>query len=173
MDKNLTCSQVEALINLYIEGKLSDVMCKCVDLHIKKCPHCREKIEHLKSILSKYDNKKNTQDIPQEMFSQDFINNLSAYLDNELNSNENIKIKKMAISNPSARDKLEKMYKFKKLMLSAYEKTKNDYKNDFSKMIMAQVLEHNPYSTDCFQKLIILFCIIVMCILIGFLYLYL
>lgn len=173
MNKNLTCNQVEALINLYIEGKLSEVMRKYVDLHIKFCPHCKKKIEDLKSVLNKYDKPQSPSVIQEENFSQEFINNLSAYVDNELNSNDNIKIKKMTISNPNAREKLEKMYRFKKLMLSAYEKTKNDYKNDVSKIIMAQVLEHDNYSTECFQKLIILFCVIVLCILAGFFYLYL
>lgn len=173
MNKNLTCNQVESLIYLYVEGKLSEKMHKCVDLHLINCAHCRKKIEDLKSIISKSDNTRDEKFSKDDIFSVEFINNLSAYVDNELAPNDNIKIKKMAISNPNAREKLEKMYKFKKLMLSAYEKTKNDYKNDFSKIIMSQVLEHNPYSTDCFQKLTILFCIIIMCILVGFLYLYL
>ncbi len=173
MNKNLTCNQVESLINLYVEGKLSTQMLRCVDLHLINCSHCRKKIEDLKSIISKSDNAKDENFAKEDIFSVEFINNLSAYVDNELTPNDNIKIKKMAISNPNAREKLEKMYKFKKLMVSAYEKTKNDYKNDISKIIMAQVLEHSPYSTDCFQKLIILFCIIILCILIGFLYLYL
>lgn len=124
MNKNLTCNQVESLINLYVEGKLSTQMLRCVDLHLINCSHCRKKIEDLKSIISKSDNAKDENFAKEDIFSVEFINNLSAYVDNELTPNDNIKIKKMAISNPNAREKLEKMYKFKKLMMSAYEKTK-------------------------------------------------
>lgn len=172
MNKNLTCNQVEALMNLYIDGKLSSQMSEYVKLHLNTCNHCKMKFEELKSILSKYDNVQSKPQKQDQYLNDEFLNNLSAYVDNELNSDDNIKIKKMTISNPNARKKLETMYHFKKLMFGAYQKTKNDYKMDYSKSIIAQVIDHDTYSSTCFQKLLILFCVMLIAIIVGFLYLY-
>ena len=114
MNKDLTCHQVSALINFYIEGKLNPRLREYIDLHIAKCPACKKKIEELKKILAKYNYSAQNNSQPKETSSltAEARNKLSAYIDNELNSNENIKIKKMAISNPTARKELETMYKF-------------------------------------------------------------
>ena len=54
MDKNLTCSQVCALINFYIEGNLTPKLKQGIENHIKNCPSCRKKIEDLSNLLSPY-----------------------------------------------------------------------------------------------------------------------
>lgn len=126
MKKDLTCNQVSALINFYIEGKLNPRLREYINLHIQKCPSCRKKIQELTKILNTYKQQKNSNEYQEERLNFEFINNLSAYVDNELNTSDNIKIKKMTISNPNARKELEMMYKFKKVMHSAYEKTKNE-----------------------------------------------
>lgn len=131
MKKDLTCNQVSALINFYIEGKLNPRLREYINLHIQKCPSCRKKIQELTKILNTYKQQKNSNEYQEERLNFEFINNLSAYVDNELNTSDNIKIKKMTISNPNARKELEMMYKFKKVMHSAYEKTKNDSKFDY------------------------------------------
>lgn len=97
---------------------------------------------------------------------------LSAYIDNELNSNENIKIKKMTISNPTARKELETMYRFKKLLHSAYERTKSDSKYDYSKNIVNKIQDNYEYSTTYFYKLAAIFIILISAIIGGFIYLY-
>ncbi len=175
MNKDLTCNQVSALINFYIEGKLNPRLREYVDNHIAKCPACKKKIEELQKILSAY---KSTINAPQDTQSEpelhpEFIGNLSAYVDNELDSNDNIKIKKMTISNPTARKELETMYKFKKVIHSAYEKTKNDTKFDYSKNIMTKIQDGNEYTTTYFYKLIAIFILLLSAIICGFIYLYL
>ena len=121
MNKNLTCSQVLALINFYIDNKLNPTLKEYIDMHLLNCPNCRKKFEELKNIIQKYSNN-STQEQP--LLSKEFIHNLSAYVDNELDSGENIKIKKQTVANPHARRELEYMYKFQKLMQQAYEKTR-------------------------------------------------
>jgi len=173
MNKELTCNQVAALINFYIDGKLNPRLREYVNLHIAKCPACRKKIEELQKILSKFKQLRN--DIPesnQEPLKIEFINNLSAYMDNELSTNENIKIKKMTISNPTARKELETMYNFRKIAHSAYEKTKNDSKFDYSKHILSQIQDSPDYTTTYFYKLAAVFVIILLTIVGGFIYLY-
>lgn len=174
MKKDLTCSQVSALINFYIEGKLNSRLKESVDLHIKKCPICKKKIEDLTNILNSYAaiKKETSQENETSHLKFECINNLSAYMDNELNTNENIKIKKMTISNPAIRKELEAMYKFKKIVHSAYEKTKNDTKFDYSKDVISQIQNTQDYTTTYFYKLTAIFIIIVTGIIAGFVYLY-
>ena len=172
MKKDLTCNQVSALINFYIEGKLNPRLREYINLHIQKCPVCRKKIQELTKILNNYKQQKNTKENQEEPLNFEFINNISAYMDNELSSSDNIKIKKITISNPSARKELETMYKFKKVVHSAYEKTKNDSKFDYSRDIIAQLQDTPDYTTTYFYKLAAIFFIIVSTIIGGFIYLY-
>ncbi|MCM1338803.1 MAG: zf-HC2 domain-containing protein [Muribaculaceae bacterium] len=173
MNKNLTCNQVSALINFYIEGKLNPRLKDYVDLHLEFCPACRKKIAELRKILNIYkcENSSRPSTI-EEKLHPEFIGNLSAYVDNELETDENIKIKKITISNPAAREKLETMYKFKKLIHGAYEKTKNDSKFDYSKNIINKLQTKNEYTTTYFYKLIGIFILLVCGIICGFIYLY-
>lgn len=174
MNKDLTCNQVSALINFYIEGKLNPRLREYVNIHIARCPACRKKIEDLQKILNKFNKKqmKQYETAEETHINPEFIHNLSAYIDNELNSNENIKIKKMTISNPTARKELETMYKFKKILHSAYEKTKTENKFDYTKNIMNQIQDGAEYTTTYFYKLATIFIILITAIIGGFIYLY-
>lgn len=106
---------------------------------------------------------------------EEFKANLSAYVDNELNDDENIKIKKITISNPLARQDLEDIYTFKKILHSSFEKTRNDVKEDYSRYILNQIENiSDTNEIDPFFKIIAAFCIIMICIvagIIGILYL--
>lgn len=171
MQNQLTCEQINALLSFYAENKLSDKLSEYVRIHLESCPDCMEKYLKMKNMLNKF---MDIQD--REIFNpyatkqyQDFKNNLSAYIDNELNDFDNIKIKKIAISNPLARQDLENIYTFKKLLHSSFEKTKNELKNDYSKSVINQ-LEHedtNDKSTDPFWKLVISFFVMISCIVAG------
>ena len=172
MNKDLTCSQVSALINFYIENKLNPRLREYINLHIAKCPACKKKIKKKKKILKTYRKKETLQKEQEQTMAPEFISSLSAYIDNELNANENIKIKKMTISNPTARKELETMYKFKKVLHSAYEKTKNDSKYDYSKTVINQIQDGAEYTTSYFYKLAAIFVVLITAIIIGFLYLY-
>ena len=171
MNKELTCNQVSALLNFYIEGKLNPRLRESVQRHISKCPTCKKKIEELQKILKVFKNVKNNKDEISKT-SPEMFGRLSAYVDNELNFNENIKLKKLAISNPELRKELETMYRFKKIMQSAYEKTKNDTKFDYSKSVLTRMQDDAEYSTNYFYKLSIIFVLLLMVIIAGFIYLY-
>ena len=147
MKKRLTCRQVEALINFYNEGCLTELLTKYVEEHLDSCSHCREKFFKQEIIdESIIDNT-----IQSKQY-ENFLNNLSAYIDNELDDLENIKIKKTAISNPNARQDLEDMYNFKKTLHLAFEKTQNDFKTDFSKPIIKE-LDNKNANNFTFYKL--------------------
>lgn len=176
MNKELTCQQVSALLNFYIENKLNPRLKEYVNLHLEKCPKCKKKIEELRKIFSKYKQQKtlfetNNNDLEYKL-PEESKHSLSAYIDNELDPKENIKIKKMTISNPNARKELETMYNFRKLIHSAYEKTKSDNHFDYSKNIVAQMQDSKEYTTDYFYKIATVFVMLITAIIGGFIYLY-
>ena len=131
-----------------------------------------EKNNRITKILKTFHNKSQPETIKEKNVDNEFITKLSAYVDNELNTDENIKIKKMTISNPSARKELETMYKYKKFMHSAFEKTKNSSKYDYSRDIIANLQDNTDYTTNYFYKLIAAFFVILIMIISGFVYLY-
>ena len=171
MEIHLNCSQTESLINLYIENKLEPQLKKAIEAHIKKCPKCKKKINQLQNIL--LENYNRNQNIINSQSDKKLIKNLSAYIDNELDATENIKIKKITISNQSARKKLESMYNYQKLMHLAFEKTKNNSKFDYSKNVISSINEAYSYNTTYFKNITIIFFIIITAIICGFIYLYL
>lgn len=177
MEINLNCNQVITLLTFYIENKLDNSLSRAVKVHLENCPACMEKYNKLKQIFQNFSEIKSkiTED---EQVDTDFYNNrqyqtfrenLSAYIDNELSDNENIKIKKIAISNPLARKDLEDFYTFKQLLNSSFNKTKSEMKTDFSKRTMSQIMagEGERYEFSPFLKLAGLFMLITTIMLIG------
>lgn len=170
MKNQLSCEQVGALMPFYIEDKLSTKLSEYVTEHLRNCPACMQKYEALKNMVKKFI------DIQSEEIEnpyatkqyEDFKENLSAYIDNELNDIDSIKIKKIAISNPLARQDLENIYTFKKLLHSSFEKTRNEFKNDYSKQIIYQIQQKTEKTeTDPFLKLAVMFFLMITCIVAG------
>jgi len=111
-----------------------------VEYHMNICKDCREKYLKLLNILDNYKTIKNkilsddADDILNYKNKQYklFMDNLSAYVDNELDNDNNLKIKKIAIANSDARKELENILSFRQLLKDAFEKTKNSLKKDYS-----------------------------------------
>lgn len=180
MQKELTCEQVGAIITFYMEGKLSDTLQKAVKHHLEICPECRAKFDELQSMLKRFRQNKcaNTlDDEAQKQFKKkqyaEFRANLSAYIDNELDDKENMRIKKITISNPMARKDLEEMYAFKRLLHNSFDKTSSDLKYDFSKNVLNQMHSHPANFTTSFKKLAIAYLIMLSIIIASALYLWL
>ena len=146
----LTCSQMDVLLAFYIDGDLSQSLKNQVEEHLKNCSTCRAKYNIIKSMIT---DLKNCIDTEEDEFSPDpayktrvtsqqyriFKNELSAYIDNELSNDENIKIKKFTINNPKARQDLEDSYNIRKLMNDSFKKTKSESRHDFSKSVLRQL----------------------------------
>ena len=140
----ITCIQMDVLISFYIEGDLSKTLKEKVEEHLQNCPACRAKLEIISSLLK--DLKETIENEQEEVLSTTttsqyrlFQNNLSAYVDNELPPEENIKIKKFTINNKKARKELENAYSIRKLMNDSFQKTKSENRQDFSKNVMKQL----------------------------------
>ena len=143
----LTCAQMDVLISFYIDGDLSNALKSQVEEHIKLCPTCRAKFDIVKSMSFEIKNNikiqkeilpKTNNQINSEQY-RIFKTNLSAYVDNELSEDDNLKIKKFAINNRNARRDLESTYNIRKLMNESFRKSKTDSKRDFSKHVIRQI----------------------------------
>ncbi len=147
----LTCAQMDVLLSFYIEEELSKALRKQVEEHLQSCPSCRAKYDIIKTMLTdlkntyKIENSKSEKGLSRDEMgatSQQyriFQNNLSAYIDNELPSEESIKLKKFTINNKIARKELEDNYNIRRLMNDSFKKTKSDAKQDYSKNILRQM----------------------------------
>ncbi|MCI1273942.1 MAG: zf-HC2 domain-containing protein [Clostridiaceae bacterium] len=174
MAKKLTCEQVLALMSFYVEDKLSSQLSKQVKEHLENCEDCRESFKNFQQMLGRYLNIEKVNETETEISRFDtkqyknFRQNLSAYMDNELDLNENLKIKKIAISNPLARQDLENMYSFKKLLNDSFNKTKSEMKSDFSKSVVYKLKnKYNILKIDAFFKLSAAFLVMLFMIMAG------
>lgn len=148
----ITCSQMDILLSFYIDGELTDTLRAKVEAHLNECPNCRAKYNILSSILKDMNEEAgfdeddySTQSHTAKQYNT-FKNNLSAYVDNELPPEENIKIKKYTINNKKARKDLEETYHIRKLMRDSFRKTKNETKPDFSRNVLRKI--HPESKTD-------------------------
>ena len=143
----ITCLQMDILISFYIDGELSENLKNKVEEHIKECPVCRAKYNIISSIFS--DLKKTVTDKKtEEVYSTNahpskqyhfFKNNLSAYIDNELSEEDNVKMRKYTIGNKRARKELEDTYNIRKLLKDSFKKSKSEFNPDFAKKILKQL----------------------------------
>lgn len=145
----ITCSQMDVLLSFYIEGDLSRLLKKKVEEHLKHCPACRAKYEIIKSMIDdlreSVDEGKTETAFPTHQYKY-FRNNLSAYMDNELPAEENIKIKKYTINNKQARKELEDSYNIRRLMSESFKKTASETRQDFSKAVIRQLEPEQEYN---------------------------
>ena len=103
---------------------------------------------------------------------KEFKNNISAYIDNELDEKDSVRIKKIAITNPLARKDLEDMYTFKRLLHNSFEKTRSEWKTDYSRQVINKMDIVEPEKTPIY-KIIGIFTamlILIVCCLITMLY---
>ena len=138
----ITCAQMDILLSFYIDGELTNTLKEKVEAHLNRCPTCRAKYNILTSLFKEIDDE-DENDYTTEAHTakqyRTFKNNLSAYVDNELPPDENIKIKKYTINNKKARKDLEETYHIRKLMKDSFRKTKNGTKPDFAKSVLKKM----------------------------------
>lgn len=143
----LSCSQMDVLISFYIEEELSSSLKKQVEEHLRNCSICRAKFDIIKNMIDDLKNCFEEDSSKDEYHTKvttsqqyrAFQNNLSAYLDNELDNNENLKLKKFTINNKTARKELQANYNLRKLMNNSFQKTKLSNKQDYSKSILRKL----------------------------------
>lgn len=145
----ITCAQMDVLISFYIEGDLSNALKTKVEEHLQTCSACRSKYNIIKGMLddlkSGFDEKEELCPTTKSQY-RIFQNNLSAYVDNELPAEENIKIKKYTINNKKARKELEDTYNIRRLMSESFSKSKSEAKKDFTRNVIKQLSPQDEYN---------------------------
>lgn len=152
----LTCSQTEMLLSFYFDGELKENLRKKVEAHLKMCPICSAKYETLVSLftgmregVSELSKTTSEEISSSEIDSTNYQSNLSAYIDNELDDKNNIKVKKLTINNKNARKYLEDSYALKNIINNSFEKTKNEAKYDFSKKVLRSLdIDEKEYTLN-------------------------
>lgn len=133
--KNSSCEKFESLISQYFKNDLSKKDEKFFKNHYNNCKSCQQKYFLMEKI---YQNFKKVEDKNSKFaaVSKDFtINeynifneNISAYIDNELNKEENLAIKKILIKNIFAKNsycELNKLITLVKTDFQQYSKSIN------------------------------------------------
>jgi len=154
--QNLTCNQVLALLTFFIENKLNKNIMQSIEYHLNICENCRERYLNLRKILYNYQEistkiNENGTELYCDNQYKIFKENLSAYIDNELDDYENYKIKKFTVSNKLARQDLEDALIFKNLLKESYNKIKDEFKIDLSTQTINLIFENNSQKPRKFQ----------------------
>lgn len=156
--KEISCEQVQTLLTFFIENKLSCKLSAIVEYHLNTCSYCKEKYLQLTKLLENYDktnlnltyyDKDENENKVKIGCNKTFKENLSAYIDNELNDNDNLKIKKFAIGNPDARKELENILYIRQLLQDSFSKVKSGIKKDFAEDTLKQLCETDNKHEIC------------------------
>lgn len=177
----LTCGQFEGLITFYIDGDLSNSLKHAFEEHLAECSGCAMKFKVIRSIISDIkgaykkiisDNCPTEDKQPSVQLSNPVITasevslmELSAYVDNELSDEGNIRIRRNIVSKPKIRGKIEKLYKLKKIMHNSFDEQKNKMKTDFSKEVVRTVnndITARQVCVHCFAFILVVILAIVL-----------
>ena len=149
----INCNQFEGLITFYLNNELSDKLRLAFEEHLHNCPSCHIRFNMLSSIIKdlkdayKQVTNENNDSLPESINNEDDTNiknsELSAYIDNELNDENCIKVRKNIIAKPTLRKKLENMYKLRKIITNSFEDYKNKTRVDYSKDIIKSLNKTN------------------------------
>src|SRR5574344_734342 len=143
---NISCEQFETLMSFYFNDDLSEYVRKSFEKNISTCQFCQQKyilfVGIIKDLKDSYNHLSHENVSTKTLNGCDLYSNISAYVDNELTDSETIKLKKMIISKPEVRDKIEKMYNLKKTLKNSFEQVKPQ--KDYSKIILNKLGRETP-----------------------------
>lgn len=176
----ITCKQFEELIPFYINDELSESLKNAFIEHFHNCPNCHLKFNMLNSIVNdlkdaynkliyESDNESIIDVIAEDDSDEisELSTNLSAYIDNELNDDINIQIRRSIISKPALRKKIEKLYNIRKLMTDSFNDEKNRLRTDYSKDIIKKI-QTKPKQTESFTQCFIFIGIVISIVMMSF-----
>lgn len=147
---DMTCEQFETLMQFYVNNDLTEEIKQKFETHMLKCKSCREKYNTFKKIIldlrESYKTFSNSKVNYKSLSSTETLlnSNISAYIDNELDIEDNIKIKKLLINNSEIRGKIEKIYNLKSLLKESFDKSQP--MQDFSQSLINKIYPQKQYS---------------------------
>ena len=174
----INCKQFEELIPFYINDELGENLKKAFVEHLHNCPNCHIRFNMLNSIVNDlkeaYNNlvfdSNEEEKIKIEAITEEDAKtnaNLSAYIDNELNDEISIQIRKNIIAKPILRKKIENLYNLRKMITNSFNKEKNSLKSDFSKDVIKRI-QANQEEKESFLPCIFFIAFVASVIIISF-----
>ncbi len=169
----ISCKQFEELIAFYINDELSESLKNAFVEHLHNCPNCHLKFNMLNSIVSDLKDaynqliyEQNNTDISEVIEdNNEDLTNLSAYIDNELNDDVNIQIRRNIVAKPALRKKIERLYNMRKILTDSFNDEKNRLRTDFSRDIVKRVQAKPAQNESYIQCFIFLAFVISMTII--------
>lgn len=151
MSDKYICKKVVSLLSLYIDNKVTYNEREFIEEHLAECEECHKKYMYLKSLIhSLKDSYRKVLEIAMQKqkkatFSirehEKFMENISPYIDNELESSESFEFRRYLMKSKVAQKELRQAYYVQKEMTNAFEITKKDMNVDFSKNIISEFKE--------------------------------
>lgn len=81
MSKEITCEVLLASLSDYVDGNLSEALCREIERHMAECPDCRVVVDTLKRTIYLYHQSAASTDMPADVRERLFRRlNLSDYL---------------------------------------------------------------------------------------------
>lgn len=155
MTEDIICRKVSSMLSQYIDNKVTVGEREFIEEHISMCPDCYKKFIYLKNLINSLkDSYKKVMEMAiqrqkKATFSirehEKFLNNLSPYVDNELESTESYEFRKYLMKSKMAQKELKNVYLVQKRLHNSFEKTKRSLDVDFSKEIASEFRSDNVY----------------------------
>ena len=155
----LTCNKIQALLSMYIDHKLTADLEASVGLHLASCNRCQKKYKELKSMISSLRNS--YKKIKEEVYTTNncqaaninfkineherFKQNISAFLDEELNDVEMLEFKSYCKKMKSASDTIKPYIKLEELLKNNYTDLQKQTPKNFSKAVINEAILKEPY----------------------------
>lgn len=155
MTEDVICKKVSSLLSQYIDNKVTAHEREFIEEHLAMCPDCYKKFIYLKNLINSLkDSYKKVMEMAMQKqrkatFSirehERFLENISPYVDNELETTESYDFRKYLMKSKMAQKELKRVYLIQKRLQNSYEKTKRSLDVDLSKEIIAEFRADNKY----------------------------
>ena len=143
--KTYICQDILNLLPLYIEGKTSEETSYSIEKHLNDCDDCFNKYLALKEVSQRI--KAAFASVSQNNFSNEkgfFKDNLSAFVDNELDKEDYYDFNQLTANNIDNRKELESMLLFEEKFQQSLEQNKKTLNKDLSKDVVNEIKKNSP-----------------------------
>ena len=143
--KTYICQDILNLLPLYIEGKTSEETSFSIEKHLNDCDDCFNKYLALKEVSQRI--KAAFASVSQNNFSNEkvfFKDNLSAFVDNELDKEDYYDFNQQTANNIDNRKELESMLLFEEKFQQSLEQNKKTLNKDLSKDVVNEIKKNSP-----------------------------
>lgn len=175
------CRKISALLELYVENRLSSLEKSLVEEHLASCPDCRDKYVRMKDAIKNL--RTSYEHLLQEFEEIErnkifkvkehdiFYANISSYIDNELSYNEAVDFRKYLLKSKPARKSLEEAYMLENNLKKTFTDYSNNLKINYAKKITDKLKSERKEPTDMvFKRMMITLGVLLLFMTAFFLY---